>query len=294
MFKENRERVALFGGSFDPPHLGHKRVVEKALKTLNIEKLIVVPAFLNPFKNSSYFTEIERFKLTQELFERLEKVLVHDYEINQKKSTPTVETLKYLMKYYDVVYMIIGADNLKSIENWKEFEYLNAQITWVIASRSGYEIKSDKLRDFKVLNINVDISSTQIRNNITKESLYMSTNDLSIQDRAERIVTFLDDKKADELEVFNLDEVDYIAKRVVIANAISSKHAAALADQLKKELKPLGEVFLHIDESEEWVVVDLGDILIHLMTSEARQTYNMEEFLSELSAGKFKVQQITD
>jgi len=81
---------------------------------------------------------------------------------------------------------------------------------------------------------------------------------------------------------------------VVIANAISSKHAAALADYLKKELKPLGEVFAHIDESEEWVVVDLGDILIHLMTSESRQNYNIEEFLAELSAGKFKVQQLTD
>jgi len=63
---------------------------------------------------------------------------------------------------------------------------------------------------------------------------------------------------------------------------------------LKKELKPLGEVFLHIDESDDWVVVDLGDILIHLMTSEARQTYNMEEFLAELSAGKFKSQQFND
>lgn len=115
----------------------------------------------------------------------------------------------------------------------------------------------------------------------------MSINEMSLQDRAERIVTFLDEKKANELEVFNLDEVDYIAKRVVIANAISSKHAAALADMLKKELKPLGEVFLHIDESDDWVVVDLGDILIHLMTSEARQTYSMEEFLTELSAGKF-------
>ncbi len=122
----------------------------------------------------------------------------------------------------------------------------------------------------------------------------MSKNEMSVEARAERIVTFLDDKKADELEVFNLDEVDYIAKRVVIASAISSKHATALADQLKKELKPLGETFLHIDESEEWVVVDLGDILIHLMTTEARQTYSIEEFLAELSAGKFKVQQLTD
>jgi len=116
----------------------------------------------------------------------------------------------------------------------------------------------------------------------------MSKNEISVEERAERIIKFLDEKKADELEVFNLDDVEYIAKRVVIANAISSKHAAALADQLKKELKPLGEEFLHVDESEDWVVIDLGDILVHLMTSDARQLYSMEEFLSELSAGKFK------
>ena len=122
----------------------------------------------------------------------------------------------------------------------------------------------------------------------------MSNSEISVEERAERIVKFLDEKKADELEVFNLDNIEYIAKRVVIANAISSKHAAALADQLKKELKPLGEEFLHVDESEEWVVIDLGDILIHLMTSDARQLYSMEEFLSELSSGKFKAQQITD
>lgn len=122
----------------------------------------------------------------------------------------------------------------------------------------------------------------------------MSNSEMSVEERAERIVKFLDEKKADELEVFNLDNIEYIAKRVVIANAISSKHAAALADQLKKELKPLGEEFLHVDESEEWVVIDLGDILVHLMTSDARQLYSMEEFLSELSSGKFKTQQITD
>ena len=111
---------------------------------------------------------------------------------------------------------------------------------------------------------------------------------MNVEERTERIVNFLDEKKADEIEVFNLDEVDYIAKRVIIVNAISSKHAAALADMLKQELKPLGEEFLHVDESEEWVVIDLGDILVHLMTSDARQLYSMEEFLSELSSGKFK------
>jgi len=294
LIKDNLKTVALFGGSFDPPHMGHEAIIEAVLKVLEINKLLVVPTFLNPFKQASFFTPKERFLKCISLFSKFENVLVSDYEINQHEAIATVQTLKHFQKSYAVKYLIIGADNLENIEQWREFEYLNSQITWVVATRRGYAIKSDKLRDFKILNIEVDISSTQIRNNITKESARMSINEISVEERAERIVAFLDEKKADELEVFNLDEVDYIAKRVVIANAISSKHAAALADQLKKELKPLGEVFAHVDESEEWVVVDLGDILIHLMTSESRQNYNIEEFLSELSAGKFKVQQLTD
>lgn len=112
---------------------------------------------------------------------------------------------------------------------------------------------------------------------------------MNIDERVERIVTFLDNKKAAEIEVFDLENIDYLAKRVVIANSLGGKHSASLAVQLKDELKPKGEEFLYIDESEEWVVIDLGDILIHIMTSDARQMYSLEEFLSELSAGKFSV-----
>lgn len=110
---------------------------------------------------------------------------------------------------------------------------------------------------------------------------------MNMDERIERIVSFLDTKKAEEIEAFNLENIDYLAKRVVIANSLGGKHSLALAVQLKAELKPLGEEFLHVDESEEWVVIDLGDILIHIMTSDARQLYSLEDFLSELSAGKY-------
>jgi ribosome silencing factor RsfS/YbeB/iojap len=110
---------------------------------------------------------------------------------------------------------------------------------------------------------------------------------MNMDDRIERIVTFLDSKKAENIEVFNLEDIDYLAKRVVIANSLGGKHSASLAVQLKDELKPLGEEFLHVDESDDWVVIDLGDILVHIMTKDARQTYSLEEFLSELSKGKY-------
>ena len=116
---------------------------------------------------------------------------------------------------------------------------------------------------------------------------------MNMDERVERIVTFLDSKKAEEIESFNLENIDYLAKRVVIANSLGSKHSSALAVQLKEELKPLGEEFLHVDESDDWVVIDLGDILIHVMTTDARQMYSLEDFLTELSAGKYATTQLT-
>jgi ribosome silencing factor RsfS/YbeB/iojap len=105
---------------------------------------------------------------------------------------------------------------------------------------------------------------------------------MTIEDRIESIVKLLDEKKAEEIEVFNLEDADYIAKRVVIANSLNGKHTLALADHLKKELKSKGDEILASDMSDEWVVADLGDILIHIMVPEYRQRYSLEAFLSEL------------
>jgi ribosome silencing factor RsfS/YbeB/iojap len=105
---------------------------------------------------------------------------------------------------------------------------------------------------------------------------------MTIEERVANIVAILDEKKADEIEVFNLEDADYIAKRVIIANSLNGKHTLALADHLKKELKTKGDAFIASDISDEWVVADLGDILIHIMIPEYRQRYSLEQFLSEL------------
>ena len=105
---------------------------------------------------------------------------------------------------------------------------------------------------------------------------------MTIDERIENIVKILDEKKAEEIEVFNLEDADYIAKYVVIANSLNGKHTVALFEHLKKDLKPLGETFLATDISDDWVVADLGDILIHIMIPEYRQRYSLESFLSEL------------
>jgi len=101
-----------------------------------------------------------------------------------------------------------------------------------------------------------------------------------MNERIEKIVKILDDKKAMDIESFDLKESDYFTDAVVIATTMGQKHGFALLDELKKKLKP-EETFLFVDESDDWIVIDLGDILIHLMSEEYRAKYQLEEFLKE-------------
>ena len=110
---------------------------------------------------------------------------------------------------------------------------------------------------------------------------------MTLQTRIDAIVELLDSKKGSQIEVFDLADTNYIAKAVVLANSLGGKHTVALLDHLKKDLKPLGEEFLHTDETDDWVVADLGDIIIHIMTPEYRQRYSLETFLAELKRGEF-------
>jgi ribosome silencing factor RsfS/YbeB/iojap len=109
---------------------------------------------------------------------------------------------------------------------------------------------------------------------------------MTLQNRIDTIVQLLDTKKAEAIDVFDLADTDYIAQAVVLANSLGGKHTTALLDHLKNDLKPLGETFLHTDETDDWVVADLGDIIIHIMTPEYRQRYSLDVFLEELKRGE--------
>lgn len=103
--------------------------------------------------------------------------------------------------------------------------------------------------------------------------------------RIEKISAVLDRNKAENIEVFDLRGKDYFVDQVVIATSLNSRHTEALLNYLKTDLKP-AEHFLGVDISDEWIVADLGDILVHIMTPEYRTKYNMEEFLGEISSHK--------
>lgn len=106
-----------------------------------------------------------------------------------------------------------------------------------------------------------------------------------MKNRIENITQVLDKNKADSIEVFDLREKNYFVDYAIIASSLGTKHTSALLDHLKRDLKG-SEKFNHVDETGDWIVVDLGDVLIHIMTPEYRVKYDMETFLSKLADGK--------
>ncbi len=104
-----------------------------------------------------------------------------------------------------------------------------------------------------------------------------------MQNRIQKIADTLDKNKAESIEVFDLRDKNYFVDYAIIASSLGQKHTTALLDHLKNDLKP-EEHFNNVDESGDWVVVDLGDILIHIMTPEYRIKYDMETFLGALGS----------
>jgi len=151
--------VALFGGSFDPPHIGHIRVVEALEKLSFIDTIIVMPTYLNPFKSSFRAPAEVRLHWLQEIFAPFKSVHVSSFEVAMQRKVATIETVEMLAKKYDSIYVVIGADNLLSLFKWKEYEKLQKMVTFIVATRGDTKVP----QHYITLHVKEDISSSELR-----------------------------------------------------------------------------------------------------------------------------------
>jgi len=161
MQKENLT-IALYGGSFDPPHIAHKAIVEALEELSYIDKIIIMPTFLNPFKSESHAPSELRFKWLKEIFKEFKNVKIDRYEVEQNRQVPTIESVKYLLKTYKDIYLVIGADNLASLKEWNNYQKVKNLVTFIVVPRD--KILVDK--KFIQLDVDEKISSSELRDNI--------------------------------------------------------------------------------------------------------------------------------
>ena len=185
-------KIFFYGGTFDPPHIGHKKIIEALLP--RCDKMIIFPAKKSPFKKVyPIASNIHRINMLNLLFEN-NKVSIDNYEIISKNLNYTYLTIDYLEKKYPncSFTMIIGKDQIASLSKWHNFSIFNKKINIICFNRvlkdefeteeNESENESYDSRKFEnICDFNIDTSSTSIRNNIKLNNNQYLKNNLSLK-----------------------------------------------------------------------------------------------------------------
>lgn len=170
-----RERIGIFGGSFDPIHIGHVEIAKYAVEEIPLDRLIVIPAGAAPHKSGAWLKGALRLKMTRAAIAEIgdERIVVSNYEIlaaGQGKKSYTVDTMRRFQNLYPLsqIYFILGTDMLFDLPNWKNPEEIVRGMKLVLAHRpedeKGVDISSAPFPpDFVLSHTPASVSSTEIR-----------------------------------------------------------------------------------------------------------------------------------
>ena len=114
---------------------------------------------------------------------------------------------------------------------------------------------------------------------------------LTTEEKTLAVIAALEDIKATNITVIDTSKLSSLFDRMVIASAASRRQTKALADNVVVKLKEQGEVVLGCEgeESGEWILVDLNEVLVHIMQPAIRDYYNLEELWSKAQAARPKL-----
>lgn len=169
--------IALYGGSFDPIHIGHLITATNAVENYNLDKVIFIPSHITPLKDRNLeASDVDRYEMIQRSVKNNPKFIVSDYEINNDGVSYSYNTVKYFKDTYqdEKIYFIIGTDRAKDLKKWYNIEELSKLVTFIFVARDGEKLEDIVEKDdfYKGIDYEImispiiEISSSLIRNRI--------------------------------------------------------------------------------------------------------------------------------
>ena len=170
---ENKKKIGILGGTFDPAHIGHIKISKSAKKKFKLDKVIWAVTTKNPFKTKSSLGLKERMSYAKKINLKNKFIRIRFYE-DKIKSNKTINLIKFLLKKNKntEIYFIMGADNLIYFHKWEKYNVITSLCKILVFDRDGYKSKSMKSLSFKKYNKKglefikfkkVKISSSQLR-----------------------------------------------------------------------------------------------------------------------------------
>jgi nicotinate-nucleotide adenylyltransferase len=175
-------RLGIFGGTFDPVHIGHLVAAQVALEQAGLDKVLFVPAGVNPLKVGKTISDgAHRLKMVELAIEDSPQFEVSDWELKRPGPSFTVDTLEHFHKQFPEaeLFFIIGADNLHILPKWRSVDRILELATILAVARPGFDLKTsadtvlalfpkmaERVQHVEIPGLN--ISSTWIRDRLVK------------------------------------------------------------------------------------------------------------------------------
>ena len=231
-------RIGLFGGSFDPAHVEHVNLVKDAIRSLSLDKLIVLPAHTPPHKQGKTLTSDKmRLEMCRLAFSDVEKAEVSGYEIEKGGVSYTFETCRYFRALYPTakLFWLVGTDMLRDFPTWKKPAQILEDVTLAVCARAeniGWLKKEQELfynrfqKDFVVISYEGKaLSSTQIRIRAAA---------------GESVSEFVNEKVAQYIQENNLYEIKGAKEALALEKLSRKEHSLRVAEMAVARAPSLG------------------------------------------------------
>jgi nicotinate-nucleotide adenylyltransferase len=159
-------KIGILGGTFNPIHIGHLILAEEAREKLGLDRVIFVPTYLPPHKDSSdIVAALHRMAMVKLAIAGNKYFSVSDVEIKRDGHSYTIDTIKEFKRRFpkDELYFIIGSDLLKYLADWKDLNEIIQMVRFIVATRPGYSLNEIPSYISTMPIRAVDVSGFQIR-----------------------------------------------------------------------------------------------------------------------------------
>ena len=137
-----QKRIALYGGTFDPVHVGHLEIARRVSEIFEIDRVIFIPAQMAPHKIGRPVTEpIHRHAMLALATQDDPRLVVSTFELDDPDRRYTVDTVEHFQRELNSaeLFFIMGADSWSEITTWREWERLLTMTNHIVVTRPGYE-----------------------------------------------------------------------------------------------------------------------------------------------------------
>jgi nicotinate-nucleotide adenylyltransferase len=162
-----KERICLFGGTFDPIHIAHLRIANEALKNFSLDRVLFVPAAHPPHKDGNTVTSYEdRFRMVEIACAPYPSFSASRLEASNEPNytVDTVERFRKELNAEDQLFFLIGADAFDEFTTWKRWQDLARLIAFIVVSRPGKEYEvPEGVQVCGLEGLDLPVSSSSIR-----------------------------------------------------------------------------------------------------------------------------------